>query len=134
MPYLDHGLADVRERAYEGLLGRSRRPWRMAPVRPDLRRLARLELDAAILFEQVTNALKLVGDQFLSRVYAYASRRFHLADWDASIARKLQTIDGIYGKMTDCAATRRMETLELIIIILITVSTVLSVVTLTPKH
>ena len=36
--------------------------------------------------------------------------------------------------MTDRAATRRMETLEWIIIILITVSTVLSVVTLTPKH
>ena len=100
---------------------------------PDLRSLARLELDAAILFEQVTNALKLVGDQFLARVYALASRRFHLADWDSSIARKLQTIDGIYAKMTDRAATRRMETLEWIIIVLIAVSTILSVVTLTPK-
>ena len=35
--------------------------------------------------------------------------------------------------MTDRAATRRMETLEWIIIVLIAVSTILSVVTLTPK-
>lgn len=136
MRYLDHELDDVLERAYQALLGRSRRPhtWWMAPVGPDLRSLTRLELDAAILFEQVTNALKLVGDQFLARVYALASRRFHLGDWDSSIARKLQTIDGIYAKMADRAAARRMETLEWIIIVLIALSTLLSVITLTPKQ
>src|SRR5256885_10151491 len=87
---------------------------------------------AAILFEQVTNALKLVGDQFLARVYSLASRRFHLAEWDTSISRKLQTIDGIYAKMTDRAASRRMEMLEWIIIILIVVEIGLSVITLVP--
>jgi uncharacterized Rmd1/YagE family protein len=73
-----------------------------------------------------------VGDQFLARVYSLASRRFHLAEWDASISRKLQTIDGIYAKMSDRAATRRMEVLEWIIIVLIALSILLSVVTLTP--
>ena len=133
MRYLDHDLDDVLERAYESLLGRRARPWRLGAVGPDLRSLARLELDAALLFEQVTNALKLVGDQFLARVYALASRRFHLPEWDMSISRKLQTIDGIYAKMTDRAASRRMEVLEWIIIILITISTVLSIITLTPS-
>ncbi|HJS42401.1 MAG TPA: hypothetical protein VJ755_02950 [Gemmatimonadales bacterium] len=132
MRYLDHELDDVLERAYERLLARSRRPWLFAAVGPDLRSLARLELDAAILFEQVTNALKLVGDQFLARVYALASRRFHLDEWDASISRKLQTIDGIYAKMADRAASRRMEMLEWIIIVLIAISILLSVITLTP--
>jgi hypothetical protein len=132
MRYLDHELDDVLERAYQRLLKPSRRSWPLGAVGPDLGSLARLELDAAILFEQVTNALKLVGDQFLARVYAYASRRFHLGEWDASISRKLQTIDGIYGKMTDRATTRRMETLEWIIILLFVVSILLSVITLTP--
>src|SRR5439155_426317 len=77
--------------------------------------------DGAILFEQVTNALKLVGDQYLARVYSLASRRFHLGDWDASITRKLQTIDSIYAKMADRAASRRMAILEWIIIVLIAV-------------
>jgi uncharacterized Rmd1/YagE family protein len=92
---------------------------------PDLRRLAQLQLDGTILFEQVTNALKLVGEQYLARVYSLVSRRFHLAEWDASITRKLQTIDGIYAKLTDRAASRRMEVLEWIIIVLIAVSIVL---------
>lgn len=127
MRFLDQQLDDSLERAYDALLGRpGRRPG------PDLRRLARLQLDAAILFEQVTNALKLVGDQFLARVYSLASRRFHLAEWDASISRKLQTIDGIYSKMTDRAATRRMEILEWIIIGLFVLSIALSLFSLTP--
>lgn len=133
MRYLDHDLDDALERAYEALLGRPGRRWLRSGatiIGPDLRSLARLQLDGAILFEQVSNALKLVGDQFLARVYALTSRRFHLADWDASISRKLQTIDGIYAKMTDRAASRRMEMLEWIIIILISLSILLSVVTL----
>jgi len=131
MRFLDHELDDVLEHSYERLLKRPRRPWPLS-VGPDLRSLARLELDAAILFEQVTNALKLVGDQFLARVYALASRRFHLGEWDTSISRKLQTIDGIYAKMADRAATRRMEMLEWIIILLFVLSIVLSIITLAP--
>jgi hypothetical protein len=132
MRFLDQQLDDTLERAYETLLARPARLWDPGRLGPDLRRLARLQLDAAILFEQVTNALKLVGDQFLARVYSLASRRFHLAEWDASISRKLQTVDGIYAKMADRAATRRMEVLEWIIIVLIALSIVLSVFTLTP--
>ena len=132
MRYLDHELDDVLERAYERVLQRSRRSEVFATLGPDLRSLARLELDAAILFEQVTNALKLVGDQFLARVYALTSRRFHLDEWDTSVSRKLQTIDGIYAKVSDRVATRRMELLEWIIILLFVASIALSIATLTP--
>jgi hypothetical protein len=125
MRFLDQQLDDALERAYDALLRRPSRLGGFGRTGPDLRRLARLQLDGAILFEQVTNALKLVGDQYLARVYALASRRFHLAEWDASITRKLQTIDGIYAKMTDRASARRMEILEWIIIVLFVVSLVL---------
>lgn len=80
----------------------------------------------------MTNALKLVGEQYLARVYSLASKRFHLASWDASISRKLATLDGIYGKFTNRAATRRMEVLEWIIIALILLETLLSLGT--PLH
>jgi uncharacterized Rmd1/YagE family protein len=45
-----------------------------------------------------------------------------LEEWDASILRKLQTLESIYGKMSDRASTRRMEVMEWIIIILIALS------------
>lgn len=71
---------------------------------------------------------QLLGDQYLARVYRLVSQRFHLEAWDASILRKLQTLDSIYGKMSDRAGTRRMEYLEWIIIILIAVSIAVSFV------
>lgn len=122
MRYLDQQLDAAVERSYEVL---SRRPARVplgSQYGPDLRRLARLQLDGAILFEQVSNALKLVGEQYLARAYSLASRRFHLAGWDASISRKLQVIDSVYGKLSERAAARRMELLEWIIIVLIALS------------
>jgi uncharacterized Rmd1/YagE family protein len=75
-----------------------------------------------MLFERVANALKLVGDPYLARVYRLASDRFHLGTWSTTILRKLETLDGIYGKMADYAAARRMELLEWIIILLIAIS------------
>lgn len=123
MRFLDRQLDDALDQAYEAL---SKRRWdRLAlpgSIRTDLRRIARLQVESAILFERVTNTLKLFGDQYLARVHRLASQRFHLESWDASITRKLQTLESIYGKMTDSAATKRMEVLEWIIIILIAVS------------
>ena len=126
MRFLDQQLDDTLERAYETLARRPTRLSTMGQWGPDLRRLALLQLDGAILFEQVTNALKLIGEQYLTRVYSLASRRFHLAEWDASITRKLQTLDGIYSKMADRTATRRLEVLEWIIIVLFTISIIIS--------
>jgi hypothetical protein len=127
MRFLDQELDDALERSYL-LLSRRTWSWRAA-LRfsdPDLHRVAQFQLDAAILFERVTNALKLIGEQYLTRIYGLVSRRFHLADWDASITRKLQTVESIYSKMADRAAQRRMELLEWIIIILIAVSIVVT--------
>lgn len=124
MRYLDAQLDAALERAY-GLLVGARRRWGARRPAPALAELALLQLDSAVLFEQVTNALKLVGEQFLARVYGLASRQFHMGEWDASISRKLATLESMYTKTADRAATRRMETLEWIIIILIAVSIVL---------
>src|SRR5229473_2919548 len=123
---IEFANTQLLEQAYS-LLGRSPglRRFLPSPYRLPLQRLGRLQLDAAVLFEQVTNALKLIGEQFLTRVYGHVPRRFHLAEWDVSITRKLQTLDGIYGKLADRAATQRMELLEWIIIVLIAVSIVL---------
>ncbi|HVH10320.1 MAG TPA: hypothetical protein VM736_11030 [Gemmatimonadales bacterium] len=128
MRYLDQQLDDALERAY-GLLAKPRRSALRVPslYGPDLRELGQLQLDAAILFEQVTNALKLIGEQYLTRVYGLASRRFHLAEWDVSITRKLQALDSIYSRMADRAATRRLELLEWIIIVLFAISIIVSV-------
>ena len=118
--HLDRELDEVVEQAYAAL-GRGRRTWWHA-LRPPVmasRRLGQLQVDSAVLFERVSSAVKLVGDRFLGRVYLAASQRFHFAEWDQSIARKLAVTEGIYQKLSDRVSARRLEVLEWIVILLI---------------
>jgi hypothetical protein len=125
MRFLDRRLDDALGLAYDRLLKQSRRPIRFRSDPSALRDISQWQVDSAILFEGVNNALKLLGDQYLARLYRLAAGRFHLAEWDASILRKLETLDSIYQKISDKLVSYRMEVLEWIIIVLIAVSIVL---------
>jgi hypothetical protein len=116
---LDRGI----DAAY-GLFSRSRRRWlsALSTRAADLELVSQLQADAAVLFEGVDNALKLLGDQYLARLYRIASARFHLPQWDAAIERKLRVLDGIYEKLAGRATSRRFEILEVIVVLLIAVS------------
>jgi hypothetical protein len=123
MRYLDQKLDRALDAAYETL---SKRGWNLPALAgysgADLKRVAELQVDHAVLFEGVNNTLKLLGDQYLARLYRLINRRFHLGEWDGSILRKLETLESIYEKISDQAATRRMEILEWVIILLIAFS------------
>ncbi len=112
MRFLDEQLDAYLEKAYHVLTTGKK-------TDGDLNKVARLQVDSALLYEAVENALKLLGDQYLARVYSLASAKFHLPEWNASILRKLDTLDSIYQKLSDRAAQRRSEVLEWIIIFLI---------------
>ena len=117
--FLDAGLDRALDRSYEVVSSPRRFAAFGGSSRSDLARIGRYEVDGAILFERVNNAIKLVGDQYLARVYRAASQRFRLAEWNAGILRKLETIESIYGKLHDRASGARAEALEWIIIALI---------------
>jgi hypothetical protein len=128
MRFLDDRLDRSLETAYALL---SRRGWRrLVPGLGtlDLRSIAELQVDGARLFEGVNNALKLLGEQYLARVYRMASQRLHLPEWDVSILRKLDTLESIHQKMSDYQTSRRLEVLEWVVIILIAVEVVMSFV------
>jgi hypothetical protein len=123
--HLDAQLDRILDRAYAALVEAERGLLRaLRPPVSALRTLGALQIDAATLHERVTNALKLVGDQFLSRLYGLISSRFHVADWDRAITRKLDVLDGVYQKLSDRVTARRVEVLEWIVIILIAVEVI----------
>jgi hypothetical protein len=122
--FLDEKLDRGLDRAYEAIqVGRAWSTLRLpGAARAEMRRIAQMQVDGAILFERVSNALKLLGDQYLARVYRTASQRFRLSEWNTGILRKLDTLESIYQKVHDHASSLRMEALEWIIIVLIAVS------------
>lgn len=129
MRHLDDRLDVALGRASLGVdrtvLARNRPSRRQ--LKADLRWVAAMQTESALLFEGVNNALKLLGDQYLARLYRMACQRFHLPDWDASILRKLATLDNIHRTLSDQHTTRRMEVLEWIIIALIAFEVLMSV-------
>lgn len=78
------------------------------------------------LFDRSTNVLKLVGDQYLARVYRLVAARLHLREWERVIQRKLEVVEGIYHVLSDQAASYRAEVLELLIVLLIVLEIVLA--------
>jgi hypothetical protein len=131
MRFLDQRLDEALGLAYERLNKRSRRWFQFRSNPSDLRDISQWQVDSAILFEGVNNVLKLLGDQYLARLSRLLAERFHLAEWDGSIFRKLKTLESIYEKISDQISTRRMEVLEWIIIVLFVISIVLPFLTAT---
>ena len=119
-------MDDAIERAYQLLTKRSgwRAFWPRAAV-DNVRQVAELQLESAVLLERVSSALTVFGEEYLARIYRLAARRFHLAELDTSISRKLTTIEHIHQTLSDRATTARMEVLEWVVIVLIATEIVL---------
>lgn len=118
--HLDHQLDSALERYYDALTHSPKGPFSLFTKGDDkLREIGQLQVESALLFENINNAIKLLGDQYLARLYQQAARRYHLTSWDKSIQRKLKTLESIYDKMESSLSSARLEFLEWIVIILI---------------
>jgi len=69
--------------------------------------------------ERVDNALKIIGDFYLARVYQSAMRRFRLGAWQASIDDKQRLVAQAFGFVKGELEARRSTMLEIIVILLI---------------
>ncbi len=117
---IDVRLDDSLVQAYRIVHGLSQSRWpTWRTHHRSLRELANLKVEATDLFERTGNVLKLVGDQYLARVYRLLGERFHLEGWDRSIRRNLEALEGTYTVLADQAATARGEFLEVLVILLI---------------
>jgi hypothetical protein len=104
------------------------RPRRLRSFRREIVRvqeLSELRLDTATLRERLVNAVKLVGDLYLTKIYARTADRLHLDEWQRSVDGKLELVQKIADVLGDRAATTRAELLELTIILLIVFEIVL---------
>jgi hypothetical protein len=93
-----------------------------------LRMLGELKVESNALFERTGNALKLVGDQYLARVYRLLASRFHLPEWEQDVRHKLEVLEGVYEVISNQATHFRTEFLEIVVVVLILIEVILSVV------
>jgi hypothetical protein len=127
--HLDERLDDALDRAY-GLVHaslNSKFPFFRTHNRP-LRALGDIKIETEMLFERAGNALKLVGDQYLARLFSLLSARFHLDQWSASIHNTLEVAEGAYEVLENQASAARSEFMEVIVIGLIAFEIVLTLI------
>jgi hypothetical protein len=90
------------------------------------RRYRKLQRDTAALLlelsemtERLENAVKIVGDFYLARLYQAAVRRFRLPAWQETVLRKQKLVADVNDLTGDAADTSRAELLEATIVLLI---------------
>ncbi len=90
---------------------------------PRYRRLQRstaaLLLELSEMIERLENAVKIVGDLYLARLYQGAVRRFRLPAWQETVLRKQRLVAEVNELIGDAADTSRAEWLEIAVIVLI---------------
>jgi hypothetical protein len=121
---LDRRLKDAYGLIYQ--LARSRLPIFRRHARP-IRALGELNVEVNEMFERASNALTLVGDPYVARLYHQLSVRFHLDEWGQNIRREISVLEGIYQVVSDQAAMYRTEALEIIVVLLILTEILLAV-------
>jgi hypothetical protein len=129
--HIDDRLDDRLEAAYRLIhneRGRNRRPTLWRTHSATVRSVRELEIEATSLFERADNNLKLIGDQYLSRVFELARTRFHLGEWQQSIRRKLEVVGDVYDLLVHQAGGTRMEVMEITVVFLIALEIVLALI------
>lgn len=123
---LDQELDALLDQA-EQTLGRVvRRPlWPSFHDRRMLEHYGVAQIEFTARRENVEHAVRLLGNQYLARLHRLAARQLDVRAWHDGVQRKLDALDGLYEKMADATATRRLETLEWVIIVLIAVGSLL---------
>lgn len=128
--YYDHQLD--RQLAHVGeTLRRSRRrefPLFRTTDAPLARSVQLTLIEMSEALERVENALKVIGDFYLAKVYEAALEQLRVDDWKASVQRKQQTLGDVYQWLKGEVDTARSLTLEVMIVVLIVVEVILAFV------
>lgn len=116
------GLLDLElARIYDDfdVARRQRRAWLRSPYERLARVVLRRFVELTEFTERVDNALKVVGDFYLARVYQSAVRRFRIGSWQASVDGKQALVAQAYNLLKGEVDIRRSTLLEVVVIVLI---------------
>jgi hypothetical protein len=90
-----------------------------SPHGPAVRRVSRRMIELTEFTERIDNALRVVADEYLSRVYRKAVHRFAIPMLKERIAHKQQVVSEIYSVLRDEVQMIRSFALEIAILLLI---------------
>jgi hypothetical protein len=113
-----YGEFEVRSRSASSTLVGS-------PYADLARQLMLLRVELTGMTEKIDNAIKLVGEPSLARVYAVAVDKFRVAEWRRSVEEKLALVDALVALVRGESATGKSHMLEWLVVGLILVEIIM---------
>jgi hypothetical protein len=92
---------------------------------PPIKEISLFFLNVSLNRERLDNALKLIGDLYLARIYRSLGLKLHVSDWENSLERNLKTLSEIYQLLREDFFQKIANFLEITIIVLILIEIIL---------
>jgi hypothetical protein len=127
--YYDDSLDAELARIYDDFAQARRNPLGLlwSPYSRLARNVLRRIIEVTESTERVDNALKVVGDFYVARIYQGALRRLRIAAWQQSVGEKIRLVEKAYDLAKGEVEIRRSTMLELIVIVLIVLELVAAI-------
>jgi hypothetical protein len=99
-----------------------------SPYKDLLRQLMLTLIELSEFIERIENALKIVGDVYLARVYEGAVRQLRIGQWTDQVSRKHRLLQQTYALLKGEVDTTRALTLEVMVVVLIVLEILVALV------
>jgi hypothetical protein len=129
--YYDHVLDGELDRVYDTIDEKKRGSIFSGRYKRLLRELMLTLIELSEFIERVENALKIVGDVYLARVYEGAVAQLRIRQWTEQVTRKHRLLQQTYGLLKGEVDTDRALTLEVMVVVLILVELVVALTRVT---
>ena len=122
---------ELLDRALDELYGEvaTRRGARRGPFRnyaPVLHRTMAVMLEIAEFVERVENAIKIIGDTYLARLYGAAVESLRIPAWERSVTRKQALLQQVYDVLKNEVDASRGLLVEVLVVVLILMEIVMA--------
>ncbi len=125
--YYDAVLDSELTRVYDGI-DLNKGSILYSPYRKVLRELMQTLIELSEFIERVENALKIVGDVYLARVYENAVGQLRVKQWTEQVSRKHRLLLQTYQLLKGEVDHARSLTLELMVVVLILLEVLMALV------
>jgi hypothetical protein len=129
--YYDAVLDAQLGRVYDVIDERRTGSLLFSPYKRLLRELMSTLIELSEFIERIENALKIVGDVSLARVYEGAVAQLRIRQWTEQVTRKHRLLQQTYGLLKGEVDTSRALSLEMMVVLLILLEIVMALVRVT---
>jgi hypothetical protein len=123
--YYDHVLDVELQRIYD-VVGEKPGSLLFSPYKRALRSQMQTLIELSEFLERVENALKIVGDVYLARVYEAGLQQLRISRWSEQVSRKHRLLMQTYGLLKGEVDQGRALTLEGLVVLLILIEIVMA--------